>query len=163
MGKYCIECGKRLPPRAKFCRSCGARVSPLKAKEVSGTFATLVLLGIIGGILATAGVFLPWISAFGFSVSGWDALSASASDVPYVALLLVGGILALLGGLVAVLVVKVRNIAYLISLGGILAILGWAWTVADAGTLSGWAYGFWACLVGGILSVIGGIAGAVKG
>jgi len=158
MRKYCIECGKRLPPRAKFCRSCGARVSPLKAKGLSGTFATLALLGLIGGILAAVGVFLPWASAFGFSISGWD-VRASVS-YPYV--ILIGGILALLGGLIA-LAAKVRNIVYLISLGGIIAILGWIWAIADAGTLSGWAYGFWACLVGGVLSVIGGMADAVKG
>ena len=109
--------------------------------------------------MATVGVFLPWASAFGISISGWDA-RASVS-YPYV--ILIGGIIALIGGLVTLLAAKVRNMANLISLGGIIAILGWAWAVADAGTLSGWAYGFWVCLVGAILSVIGGMAGTVKG
>ena len=159
MVKYCGKCGKRLPPRTNFCRSCGARVSPLKAKGVSGAFATLALLGIIGGIIATVGVYLPWQSVLGINFSGWD-LRALVS-YPYV--ILIGGIIALLGGLVTLLAAKVRNIAYLVSLGGIIAILGWAWAVVDTRTLSGWAYGFWVCLVGSILSVIGGIAGDVKG
>ena len=116
---------------------------------------TLLIIGLIGGILAAVGVFLPWASAFGFSVSGWDG---RASNYPYVILL--GGILALLGGLMALLAVKVKNIDYLILIGGIVALLGWIWAVADAG-LSGWTYGFYTCLVGGILALIGGIMGVM--
>ena len=125
---------------------------------MSGAFATLALLGIIGGVLAAVGIFLPWVKAFGFSISGWDGRAGA----PYVYVILIGGIIALLGGLATLLASKVRNIANLISLGGIIAIFGWLWAVADAGTLSGWAYGFWVCLVGIILSVIGGLAGTVK-
>jgi len=118
---------------------------------------TLLIIGLIGGILATVGVFLPWASAFGYSVSGWDALSASVSNNPDVLLVLIGGILALLGGLIALLAVGMKNIGYLIPLGGIIALLGWIWAVANAGTLSGWTYGFYACLVGAILALIGGM------
>jgi len=122
---------------------------------------TLLIIGLIGGILTTVGVFLPWASAFGYSVSGWDALSASVSNNPDVLLVLIGGILALLGGLIALLAVGMKNIGYLIPLGGIIALLGWIWAVANAGTLSGWTYGFYACLVGAILALIGGIMGVL--
>jgi len=120
---------------------------------------TLLIVGLIGGILTTVGVFLPWASAFGFSASGWDALSASVSNNPDVLLVLIGGILALIGGLIALLAVGMKNIGYMIPLGGIIALLGWIWAVANAGTLSGWTYGFYACLVGAILALIGGIIG----
>jgi hypothetical protein len=120
---------------------------------------TLLIIGLIGGILAAVGVFLPWASATEFgitiSMSGWDG---RASNYPYVILL--GGILALLGGLLALLAVKVKNIDYLILIGGIVALLGWIWAVADAG-LSGWTYGFYTCLVGAVLALIGGIMGVM--
>ena len=111
---------------------------------------TLLIIGLVGGIIAMVGVFLPWASAFGFSTSGWDF--TAAVSYPYV--ILVGGIIALVGGLV-VLGAKIDQAGYLIPVGGILAIAGWGWAVADAGTLSGFAYGFYACLVGGILALIG--------
>jgi len=124
---------------------------------------TLLIVGLIGGILTTVGVFLPWASATAFgitvSASGWDALSTSVSNNPDVLRVLIGGILALLGGLIALLAVGMKNIGYMIPLGGIIALLGWIWAVANAGTLSGWTYGFYACLVGAILALIGGIMG----
>jgi len=116
---------------------------------------TLLIIGLIGGILATVGVFLPWASAFGFSASGWDALSASMSNNPDVLLVLIGGILALIGGLLAVLAVKMKSIAYLIPLGGILAIIGWIWSATSITDWSVVSYGFYACLVGAILALIG--------
>jgi hypothetical protein len=54
---------------------------------------TLLIIGLIGGIIAAVGVFLPWQSVLGINISGWD-VTATAS-YPYVILL--GGILALIG------------------------------------------------------------------
>jgi len=113
---------------------------------------TLLIIGLIGGILAAVGVFLDW----GGGMTGWQG--TAFVSYPYVVLL--GGILALIGALVAMLAVKVKNIDYLIPIGGVVALLGWIWAVADAG-LSGWAYGFYVCLVGGILALIGGIMGVM--
>ena len=114
---------------------------------------TVLVIGLIGGILAAVGVFLPWASVFGISSSGWDY--TAAVSYPYVILL--GGILALLGGLIALLAVKIKNISYLILLGGIIAILGWIWAATDVGDWSLVTYGFYTCLVGGILALISGI------
>jgi len=120
---------------------------------------TLMIIGLIGGILTTVGVFLPWASATAFgitvSASGWDGLSASVSDNPDVLLVLIGGILALIGGLLAVLAVKMKSIAYLIPLGGILAIIGWIWSATGVTDWSYVSYGFYTCLVGAILALIG--------
>jgi len=120
---------------------------------------TLLIVGLIGGILVTVGVFLPWVSATAYgitvSASGWDALSASVSNNPDVLLILIGGILALIGGLLAVLAVKMKSIAYLIPLGGILAIIGWIWSATSITDWSVVSYGFYACLVGAILALIG--------
>ena len=120
---------------------------------------TLLIIGLIGGILTTVGVFLPWASAAGFSVSGWDRLSHSVSDATYVLLVLIGGILALVGGLVMVSQIKMKIIGYLIPLGGFLAIIGWIWVAVDipAGGWSLVSYGYYACLVGGILGLVGGL------
>lgn len=124
---------------------------------------TLLIIGLIGGILAAVGVFLSWFSTAGVSFSGWDMartwapLLGQSFNQPYVVLL--GGILALLGGLAALLAVKVTNISYLIPLGGIIAVLGWVWAAVDIADWSAVSYGFYVCLVGGILALIGGIMG----
>ena len=50
---------------------------------------TLLIIDLVGGIIAAISVFLAWITAsaggFSVSMSGWDLLRASISDVPYVA------------------------------------------------------------------------------
>ncbi|KUO41260.1 MAG: hypothetical protein AVW06_01615 [Hadesarchaea archaeon DG-33-1] len=115
---------------------------------------TLLVIGLIGGILAAVGVFLPWASAYGVSVSGWDV--TSAGSYPYV--ILVGGIIALLGSLVALLAIKIKNISYLILLGGIIAILGWIWAAIEVTDWSLVSYGFYVCLVGSILALIGSMS-----
>jgi membrane associated rhomboid family serine protease len=113
---------------------------------------TLLVIGLIGGIIAAVGVFLPWQSVLGINISGWD-LTAAVS-YPYVILL--GGILALIGALVA-LVSTVKGVGYLVPIGGLVAILGWIWAAADVGfgNLGNLSYGFWACLVGAVLALIG--------
>jgi len=113
---------------------------------------TLLIIGLIGGIIASVGVYLPWQSILGISFSGWDF--TAAVSYPYVILL--GGILALIGALVA-LVSKIKGVNYLIPIGGLVAILGWIWAAADIGfgNLTSLSYGFWACLVGAVLALVG--------
>jgi len=115
---------------------------------------TLLVIGLIGGILAIVGVFLPWASILGFSLSGWDIRAGGS----YVYVILIGGIIALLGGIVALADVKIEKIGYLVLLGGILAILGWIWAATDIGDWSAVTYGFYTCLVGAILAIISGMS-----
>jgi len=121
----------------------------------------LSVIGLIGGILVVVGIFLPWASATAFgitvSMSGWDGLSASVSNNPDVLLGLIGGILALIGGLVSMVLIKTKNISYLIPLGGVLTIIGWIWSAYTVTDWSFVSYGFYTCLVGGILALISGI------
>jgi len=62
---------------------------------------TLVIIGLVGGIIATVGVVLPWFSQSFFGVT----VSANGIDSNQGKVLLLGGILALVGGIV-VLAVK---------------------------------------------------------
>jgi hypothetical protein len=121
----------------------------------------LSVIGLIGGILVVAGVFLPWVSAsvFGvtFTASGWDALKASVSKNPDVLLGLIGGIIALIGGLVSAIAIKMKNLGYLILLGGILAVLAWIWSAYTMTDWSAVTYGFYIYLVGAIIALISGI------
>jgi len=128
---------------------------------------TLLIIGLIGGILATIGVFLPWAS-WGYewsepwSESGWGLRGEMNS--PYLAL--AGGIIALLGGF-ALLKGK-RPVGFLLPMGGIIAIAGGAWGYFDVSAylsqiepgafelFSGFDYGFYVCTAGGILALIGG-------
>jgi len=129
---------------------------------------TLLIIGLIGGIIAAISVFLAWItgSAGGFSVSmsGWDLLRASISDVPYVAVVLVGGILALLGGL-GMWATKMKAVGYLLPIGGILALVGGIWGFAKvteaigatgipAGVSVSVGYGIYLGIVGGVLALV---------
>lgn len=118
-----------------------------------GAWDLLVLFGIIGGILVTSGVFLPWVE--GWKVfSGWDLIT-EISLLRYIGvlLLLIGGIVVLFGGII--LAFKVKSAAYLILIGGILAIFGMNINVWWSDML----YGYYMCLVGSILGVISGIMG----
>jgi hypothetical protein len=138
---------------------------------------TAAIIGLIGGILVLVGLALPWVSASvtymgvatSMSVSGATALSGSWAPAIIVA---VGGILALLGGLI-LLVGKGGPIAYLLPLGGILAIAGGIWAFAQisdvAGFVTGLAgtgvaatieagYGVYLGIVGAVLALIGSFA-----
>jgi hypothetical protein len=111
----------------------------------------LLVIGLIGGIIAVVGLFLPWTSSLGYSASGWDGRSGTSQ----VYVILIGGVLAVIGAVVAL--AGVKHINYLVPIGGAIAIIGWAWAAEQAGTLSGWGYGFYMCFVGGILALIGGV------
>jgi len=132
---------------------------------------TLLIIGLIGGILATIGVFLPWIGRSymggwsGWGDSGWGLRTTRVISFysPYPAL--AGGIIALLGGFA--LLKEKRPVGFLLPMGGITAIAGGAWgyfdvsaylsrvgTVPELHLSSG--YGFYVCIVGGVLALIGG-------
>jgi hypothetical protein len=133
---------------------------------------TLAIIGLIGGILATVGVFGTWMtmSMMGVeqSASGWDlargtgAAGGLSLKLPYVAL--VGGILAVVGSvLVFVKLGAVTKV--LLAIGGILALIGVAYglVVADAGAAiagavpgvsMGAGYGAYLVVIGGILAIL---------
>jgi len=116
----------------------------------------LAALGLIGGVLAVFGVFLPWIPLL--NISGWDLASLASifgEVATYVYLVLLGGILALIGS-IALLAGK-RGIAYVLPFGGIITIAGWGWTFVTFGGPEAAAYGFYFCIFGGILALIGSI------
>lgn len=112
----------------------------------------IAIIGLIGGILVVAGVFTPWITD-GDSLSGWDMIAKGALDarLPYVTL--VGGILAVIGAIIA-LVRPGKISAGLLAIGGILALIGVSIgpVVNDVGL-----GGFEVMGYGGILVVVGGI------
>jgi len=113
---------------------------------------TLLIIGLIGGIIAAVGVFLPWVSVSGFGIT----VTVSGFDASQGKVVLLGGVLALIGSL-AVLATTMKSLSYLIPVGGLVAILGWIWGAADVGfgNLTSLSYGFWACLVGAVLALIG--------
>ena len=69
--------------------------------------------------------------------------------------ILLSGVLTVIGAL-AVLATSMKSLGYLVPIGG-LGILGWVWGAADLGfgNLTSLSYGFWACLVGAVLALIG--------
>ena len=116
----------------------------------------LAAIGLIGGFLAVVGVFLPWIPLL--NISGWDLASLASifgEVATYVYLVLLGGIIALIGS-IALLLGK-RGIAYLLPLGGIITIAGWGWTFVTFGGPEAASYGFYFCIIGGILALIGSV------
>jgi len=120
---------------------------------------TWVVIGLIGGVLAAAGVFLTWwsASAFGFTVSGSGLDVATDANEVYPYLALAGGVLGLVGGLGALSGRK--GLGYLLPLGGIIAIAGAGWGFADISGTTGAdvGYGVYVCLVGGILALLGSL------
>jgi len=127
-----------------------------------------LIIGLIGGILAVVGVFLPWMILGGWeattpSVSGWDLRTWRTSPYsPY--LTLIGGISAILGSF-ALLKWK-RFAGFLLAIGGAIAIFGGTMAYFDVRAIlfggwipeifPDWGYGFYVCIVGGILALIGG-------
>jgi len=110
-----------------------------------------LIIGLIGGVIAAVGVFLPWVSASGFGIT----VTADGSGSSEGKLIMLGGVLAIIGAL-AVLATSMKSLGYLVPLGGLVGILGWIWGAADVGfgNLSSLSYGFWICLVGAILALV---------
>lgn len=122
---------------------------------------SLVGIGLIGGILAAVGVFLEWHSEFTSplgvipSESGWDMTTRAVGSVTYPYVVLVGGIIALIGALVSF---GHKAAGYLLPLGGIIALIGWIWAATDISDWSLVTYGFYVCLAGAILALVGSAA-----
>lgn len=120
---------------------------------------TLLVIGLIGGILAAVGVFLSWASiqaeVEGFStisadITGWDMAKGETTIMgitvpgpsepsPYV--VLVGGILALIGAIGALAAGAKKagvKLSILLAIGGLIAIVGagWGFSVVETGTVS---------------------------
>jgi hypothetical protein len=113
---------------------------------------TLLIIGLIGGIIATVGVFLPWVSV---SVGGFS-VSADGSGSNQGKVIILGGVLAVIGALAA-LATSIKSLGYLVPIGGLVGVLGWVWFGVDAGfgNLSSYSYGLWVALVGAVLALIG--------
>lgn len=131
----------------------------------------LAALGLVGGTLATAGVFLPWATVGGLmEVTGWGIMrgeveiagapfNVSVTGV-YPWLVLAGGALSLISAL-GTLAVKTKILKGLLVIGGVLAIIGSCWGFLD---LLGEPeilrvsieYGLYLCIVGGLLALLGG-------
>ena len=127
-------------------------------------------------------LFLAWISASatsmgmtisldvpGFSLAiGSFTVMGITTPIPiqgYAILALVGGIIALIGG-IGLLIGK-RPLGFLLPVGGILAIAGAGWGLAEVtnaiaefgmtdGTVSV-GYGVYTCIVGGVIALIGSL------
>lgn len=130
---------------------------------------TLLIIGLIGGILAVVGVFLPWISVDGgetWKESGWDLKDLRLLGITSPYLVLAGGIIALLGSLI---LLKARGlIGFLLPMGGIIAIIGgirgyfdanaiWSGGIPDIIIPTSANYGVYVCIIGGVLALVGGI------
>jgi len=121
----------------------------------------VAVVGLIGGILVAVGIFGTWMSAAGQSASGYDLTKALPtgynSKLPYIGL--VGGILAIVGSVVAI--VKAGAIPkVLLIIGGILGLIGVSLGLAMADIVSAMGaavsigYGVYLCVVGSILALL---------
>ncbi len=140
---------------------------------------TLGIIGLVGGIIAMVSVALAWVTVSmtvgGRTESGGalgiDFLKAGGEGTGMGALVLVGGILALLGA-IGLLIAK-RPLGYLLPVGGILALAGGIWCVARCAQLSGviaqaiqamggtvsfdLGYGIYVGIVGAVLALVGSL------
>lgn len=136
---------------------------------------TLTYIGLLGGIIAIVGLFLAWASVTftggTVDITGFNLVTGSITvmGIPvsigtmgYAVLALVGGIIALIGG-IGLLVGK-RAIGFLLPIGGLLAIVGGGWGLADVanaiavtGATLSVGYGIYICIVGGIMALIGSL------
>lgn len=141
----------------------------------------LAALGLVGGTLAAAGVFLPWSTMGGLmEVTGWGlargeveivgaTFRVSVTEI-YPWLVLAGGALSLISAL-GTLAVKTKILKGLLVIGGVLAIVGSCWGFLDfLGEPEilrvSIEYGLYLCIVGGVLALLGGafmIGGRGKG
>ena len=132
----------------------------------------LALIGILGAILMAVGVFLDW-GSFDIYIttlhwSGWDIFSNGGLDYSYVPLVaLIAGIIALVALIIPTFVnnegfKKINNI-----LGLVVLIIALVSVILDLMFFSKYgdaslAIGFWLVLVGGIITIVGGLMPLVK-
>lgn len=130
-----------------------------------------MLIGLIGSILAIVGVFLPWLFYYFILSDYWLGISGLYMAVPgfsyYSAYVpLVGGITALIGCLAILKGRKLMSFLFL-TCGGIIASLGGVVGYFDMGfyilrhqyhaiEILKSGYGFYICIIGGVLALIGG-------
>ena len=112
-----------------------------------------MIVGLVGGLIATVSLAMPWISRRGIGVgSGWELLGAYMA-APY--LLLFGGILSMIG---AAVMLWRNKLGMLLPIGGILALLGWVQEINELyyftaiGMKVG--YGFWAGALGLLMILV---------
>jgi hypothetical protein len=177
----CTRCGQENDDQAQFCHSCGAPLQePVQERGIKRWVRDtkmLAYIGLIAGVLALVGVFSPWTMMPGGyhpNLSAWDAITglrigdnAPLAEV-WAGLALHGAILALVGALFAVAVPRAKAPWAILGVGSALAIAGCAWGLSDIrdGLIwklySGYGYGLFLTLVGGILGLVGFVrSGAV--
>ena len=128
---------------------------------------TLGILGLVGGVVALAGLFLDWVSvsAMGMSIgaSGWLILTTVGGIQPI--LVLVGSLLAALGGIG--ILMDQKMLSMMLPVGGIIAVAGAGWVIADMSSVAGavggtgigvsMGMGIYANIIGGIIALIIGV------
>ncbi len=121
-------------------------------------------IGLVGGLLAVVGVFLPWVSFMGISASGLQLAQLGAGVFVY--LTLIFGILALVGsiisgkkGAIILLVFGIIGLLWMLLFLGLflntLAALGGGTAVAVGLNILG--IGVWITIIGFIIAMVGGI------
>ena len=171
---YCTRCGQENDDQARFCRSCGAALrAPIQEPGIRRWVTDRKILGRVGliaGVMALVGVFSPWAmdpGSYHPNLSAWDAITGLkiGDNMPlckvWAGLALHGAIFALVGALSAVAAPKAKVPWGILGVGSALVIAGSAWGLSDIrdggvmGFYSGYGYGLYLTLVGGILGLVG--------
>lgn len=181
---YCAKCGSQVADDAVFCHSCGAPMGGPAPVSGGGSGAAAAvravylgpwiipaLAGLLGGILAMVGVFTAWGEISGWisvDISGWDfatngkVMGQNVGRETYACLGVSGAIIGLVAALALLAWPRSGGLwKPLLALGGILAITGAAWGIADIDTGSalgvsvGRGSGIYLTLVGGIVCLGG--------
>lgn len=160
---------------------------------------TAAKVGLVGGILATVSVALTWMSISLSRYTASESASASGLDIilgsaihalesperfimgvgiglkEIILVVLIGGILALVGG-IGMLLTRVRAIGFLLPIGGILVLAAGIWGLAvvipktivfleflteqipGSSVSASAGYGIYVGIVGAILAVIGSLS-----
>jgi len=174
----CTKCGLENSDQAQFCQVCGAALQTQVLRpdtlRIGLDQKALGVVGLIAGVLALVGIFLPWVklSGWGMSVSAsaWDSVTRATvlegegvSREPWACIALAGAILILVGALSALASPRTRILWGVLVIGGLLAIAGSAWgfsaipTVGILGISGGHGVGEYLTLVGGILGLVGAL------
>jgi hypothetical protein len=155
-----------------------------------GKYKTPMILGIVGGVLALVGTFLPWINVCagalginlclpfsGIGISGAAAQLGATAGVPALVgfaplLVLVFGLV----GLVMMLLKKPMMCMLALVMGLLVVVLALLWymqasplfvtmNVGEVSESIGAGFGVWLSLIGGLLLLVGGLMGmkALKG
>ena len=109
----------------------------------------LLVIGLVGGLLITIGVFLPWVSIVG--VSSWGIVRSDSGIV-----MLFGGALAIIGSIMAIGVKRVPiEVGYVTTIGGIITLSGWLWLGREINFRYDYlTYGCWVTFIGIILALV---------